>query len=74
MKKMITEEKARKREEEAKIQLMREVYESRATHVESMKRYISHNKSWVLQEKQNMENEINIQNQLHEEQKLRSQL
>lgn len=41
-KKMINEDKARKLEEEAKVSLLREVYESRATHVENMKRQNSH--------------------------------
>ena len=37
----------RRQEEEAKVNLMREVYESRATHVEHMKRTIHNNKDMV---------------------------
>lgn len=37
----------RRQEEEAKINLMREVYESRATHVEHMKRMIGNDKDMV---------------------------
>ena len=53
---------------------MREVYESRATWVEHQKRLIDAKKRGVLQEKQDIDSQANIQRQQAEEDKLKGRI
>lgn len=67
------EDKWRK-EDEARINLLRNVYDSRAQHIE-MKKLVGNEKNWLLQnDKQIIESEIERQNREHEERMLKDAL
>ena len=60
----------RRQEEEAKVNLMREVYESRATHVEHMKRTINNNKDMVRWDMNDLQVSLEQQNKMAEEKRV----
>lgn len=56
-----------RKEDEAKLQLLREVYESRATHIEHMKRLQSEQKESVRRDMDDLANQLHQQETQHAE-------
>jgi len=63
-----------KQEEEAKLQLMREVYESRATNIEHLKRLNEEKKDAVGRDAEEVRRQLDEQQKQHEESKVAGEL
>jgi cilia- and flagella-associated protein 53 len=69
----IQEDKWRK-EDEARIQLLREVYESRAQNIENKKMFRNEDMNNVMREKDELDRALELQNRLHEEKVINQKL
>lgn len=63
-----------RQEEEAKLQLMREVYESRATHIEHQKRLGIEKKDGVVRDANDIRNQVEEQQRAYEESKIAGEI
>ena len=63
-----------KSEQDARVQLMREVYESRATHIEHKKRLYTDTKDSVKRDMDDLQKDLSVQGKMAEEKQVAQQL